>query len=467
MLPHDKDDSPANPSDDDHIPADRRVSPGEQPPANTARCTASRFALTALTLSVASPGALADPVTVDSTLLENLQRVITRQQQQIEQQSVVLESLQTQLNDLRTDTDQIKSQAASTDTQSITASSAPDAKVVTNVQDNVSLSISGQVNRAINVVDDGKSTDAYFVDNDASNSRIRLVGKARVTDDLTLGTRFEVAVAPNESSKVSQDNPESGDFFDQRWVDLSLASERFGKLYLGKGSTASDNTGEQDLSRTAVVAYSNVSAIAAGMLFRDRNDNFTDIDVGDAFVNFDGLSRRSRLRYDSPDFGGFKVQGSLVSDSRWDGSLWWGGKTDTLRAVAAAAIADPNLDGIKKQYNGSFSVLHQPTGLNLTLSGGFQDAKQGDDPSNVYGKLGWLHQFFPVGDTAFGIDYTQSKNLPDDAYKGTSFGGAVVQAFDKYGTQVYLQLRRYSLDFDDGPDPQDITVGTIGARTKF
>ena len=39
----------------------------------------------------------------------------------------------------------------------------------------------------MNIVDDGKDTDAYFVDNDNSESRVRFVGTAKVTDDLTLG----------------------------------------------------------------------------------------------------------------------------------------------------------------------------------------------------------------------------------------------------------------------------------------
>ncbi len=146
-------------------------------------------------------------------------------------------------------------------------------KVVTTDQDRIKLAISGQIDRAVNVVDDGAKTRAYFVDNDASNSRLRLIGTARATDDLTLGTRFEVAIAPNESAQVSQTDQEPGTYFDQRWVDLYLDSKRFGKLSLGKGDTASNNTAEVDLSKTDVVAYASVSAIVGGMLFRTKDTN--------------------------------------------------------------------------------------------------------------------------------------------------------------------------------------------------
>jgi hypothetical protein len=43
----------------------------------------------------------------------------------------------------------------------------------------------------------------------------------------------------------------------------------------------------------------------------------------------------------------------------------------------------------------------------------------------------------------------------------------VVQQFEDYGTELYLQYRLYSLDRDVEPDVGDINVGTIGARVKF
>ncbi len=40
------------------------------------------------------------------------------------------------------------------------------------------------------------------------------------------------------------------------------------------------------------------------------------------------------------------------------------------KEAAAAAIANPNQDNTDLQYDGSFSVLHEGTGLNLTMSAG-------------------------------------------------------------------------------------------------
>ena len=72
-----------------------------------------------------------------------------------------------------------------------------------------------------------------------------------------------------------------------------------------------------------------------------------------------------------------------------------------------------------------------------------------------------------MGQTAFGVDYDRSVNLPTGRDDGYSFGAAVVQQFDDYGTELYLQFRHWSLDRDVEANVQDINVGTIGTRVKF
>ena len=239
----------------------------------------------------------------DSKDIERLERLIKEQQQQ-------LESLQQQMKQLKktaTDAQTQAKEAKSVAEEAKTTVQVPVDRVVTSGQERVKLAISGQVNRAMNMIDDGKNTKAYYVDNDASNSRVRFVGSAKATDDLTIGSRIEVAIAPNESSQVTQGNEESGDFFDQRWAEVSLDSKRFGKLSLGKGDTASNNSAEVDLSKTDVIQYASIADIAGGILFRQKNsdDTLTDVSVSDAFKDLDGLSRKSRVRYDTPTFYGF------------------------------------------------------------------------------------------------------------------------------------------------------------------
>jgi len=406
----------------------------------------------------------AEDGTVDSETVERLDRLIKEQQQQ-------LESLQQQVNELKKTATQAQTEAKeakSVAEEAKTTVQAPLEKVVTSGHERVKLAISGQVHRAVNVSEDGKNTKAYFVDSDASNTRVRFVGTAKASDDLTAGTRIEVAIAPNESSEVSQENEESGDFFDQRWAEVSLDSKRFGKLSLGKGDTASNNSAEVDLSKTDIVQYSSIADVAGGLLFRQTNgDTLTGVSVSDAFSNLDGLSRRSRVRYDTPTFYGFHLATSLVSDQRYDASLWWGGQGYGFKAAGAAAFAYPNQDDTDFQYDGSFSLLHEDTGLNLTLSAGLRERDNQGDQENFYAKVGWLTTFFSLGETGFGVDYTRSLNLPTGRDEGYSVGAAAVQHFEDYGTEIYLQYRHHSLERDVAPSVQDINVGTIGARVKF
>jgi len=423
--------------------------------------------------------AAAGSVGYDPQLLMQMQETIRQQQEQlklqaeqIRQQSQKLELLQQQINAM---------QHPPTSSTGTTASAAPSAPQPASIlapllplsissgNDKLKVSISGQVNRALNTVNDGKSTELYHVDNAASGSRLRLVGRAGMNSDLTLGTRAEFGITPDTSSRVSQSSQAPGDIFTQRWLEISLLSGTYGKLSVGKGDTASKGTAIQDLSKTEVVQFATISTVAGGMLFRnaDAAHALTSIRVSDAFRSRDGLGRQSRLRYDTPSLFGFTLAGSLVTSQRSDLALLWGGEGYGLRGVAAAAVANPRLSGSGMLFDGSFSLLHTASGLNLTVSAAIQKRNPQKDATNLYTKLGWIANFTDVGHTAFGVDYTGSDNMPTSDDRGYSVGGAVVQSFDKYATDLYMQYRVYALERKTGSPLADMNVSTIGARVKF
>jgi cell division protein FtsB len=401
---------------------------------------------------------------VDSEKVERLERLIKEQQEQ-------LESLQKQVNQLKktaTEAQTEDKEAKTVAEEAKTTVQEPVEKAVTSGQERVKLAISGWVNRAVNIVDDGKSTDAYFVDNDNSESRVRFVGTAKATDDLTIGSTIELSIAPNKAGEVDQNDQETNNVFDERIVEATLDSTRFGKLSLGKGHTASYGSASVDLSKTAVISYATIADTAGGMLFRQTSDdNLTNVRIVDAFNSFDGLSRKNRVRYDTPTFSGFRLATSAISDERYDAALYWGMQGYGFKAAGAAAFAYPNEDETDFQYDGSFSLLHEDTGLNLTLSAGLLERDNQGDAQNFYANVGWLRRFFSFGETAFGVDYTRSLNLPTGRDDGYSVGVAAVQQFEDYGTEVFLLYRLHSLDRDADPSVHDINVGSIGARVKF
>lgn len=414
--------------------------------------------------------------TVDGEKIERLEQLIKAQQKQLEYMQQQLNELKQTAADAKAEAEEAKSVAEASEkrvdvvsTPKATDVQAPAEKVVTSGGgERAKLAISGWVNRAVNIVDDGKDTDAYFVDNDNAESRVNFAGTAKVTDDLTLGSMIELTIAPNKASDVNQEDQEVDNIFEQRITEATLDSKRFGKLSLGKGFSAAYGSASRDLSRTEVISYVTVADTAGGMLFRQKDDDtLTNLPINVAFQSFDGLSRVNRVRYDTPTYHGFRLSAAAVSDQRYDTALWWGGQGYGFKAIGAVGLADPNKDDTGLQYDGSFSLLHEDTGLNLTLSTGLQERDNQSDAGNLYGKLGWLTRFFSFGETAFEVDYTRTRNQPTENDDGYSVGAAAVQFFEEYGTDIYLLYRLYSLDRDVEPEVYDINVVSIGARVKF
>ena len=132
------------------------------------------------------------------------------------------------------------------------------------------VAISGQVDRLLNLADDGKNTKAYFVDNNVSVSRLRFVATGQVTDDLTIGTNLELAISPNNSGDVSQVNEDGTQKDEFRKVEAVFKSKKFGEIDFGKGDPATKDIAKLDLSGTDVLAYASTGDPAGGLLFRTK-----------------------------------------------------------------------------------------------------------------------------------------------------------------------------------------------------
>ena len=423
-------------------------------------------------------------MTVDAAILQQLQDVIQQQQEQLQKQSEqlksqseVLDSLQQQVNDLSRTASEAQSQASEAKTtaqQAIdTAKKAEtvaqaDKKVVTSGQERIKVAISGQINRMINVADDGDETKVYHVDNDNSSSRIRFVGTGQVSEDFIIGTNLEVELQSNDSSNVTQiDESEGSASFKDRRAEVFFKSEALGMISIGQGWTASDSTSEVDLSGASVIAYSSVADLAGGLFFFDNDaDALTGTQVKDVFSNLDGLGRKDRLRYDTPEFYGFMASASAIEDQQSDVALRWGAEVAGFQAGAAVAYSDPK--GSDYRINGSASAIHLDTGLNLTFAAGMDDPDEGDrdDGTFWYLKGGWLADHFDFGKTALVVDYTETADISTDGDDGQSYGFFVVQYLEDYGTEFYAGVRVYDLDSSD-LDTDEIIVGNIGTRVKF
>ncbi len=422
---------------------------------------------------------IAAPVmAVDEAMLKRMEDLIQKQQAQIEAQSRAIEELQKQVGTLSEDAVREATEAAKAEVAR-TGAVPPD--VVRNKNgDKLALQIYGHVNRAYLWSHDGENSDSYFVDNDSSSSRMGFLGQAKINDDFTVGAQFEFEYQSNASNVVNQEDQDPGDSgdgngFDERWVDAQLTSKRFGKLYLGKGSTASDNIAEIDLSGTNVVLYSDADIVSGGVLwYDDDSDSLPGVSVGDVFNNMDGLSRRNRLRYDSPNLWGFQLGGSVLSDGG-DVTLRYAAKLGGFKLAAGVGYANPQAQtpDIDHQFSGSAAILHD-SGLNLTLAGGIQDFEDGsdrNDPNYYYAKLGFRRQLFSFGETRFGVDYARHNKIRANGDEATAAGFGIVQDFPNWGAEYYLAYRWHDLDRDAGEfndtDFENVNSIMSGVRIKF
>jgi hypothetical protein len=173
--------------------------------------------------------------------------------------------------------------------------------------------------------------------------------------------------------------------------------------------------------------------------------------------------------------GPVQLSVSAGSDQRYDAALTFGGDYDHwtgidlpgFTALGAVGVSRPNDGDEDYRLAGSGSLLHDRSGLSLTLSSGFDGGTGGDTPYSVYGKLGWDTRLVSLGPTGFGLDSAWNENLDEDGDQGWSLGVAAVQVLENYGIELYSQFRWYSVDRDQAPSFDDIFLGTLGTRVRF
>jgi hypothetical protein len=376
----------------------------------------------------------------------------------IEQMQRQIEALQRQLDELR---GEVENRMPPPPERPPQAAGEP----VVSGNDKIKLSISGQVNRGILVSEDGDQTKLFFVDNDNSSSRLHVEGTGEISDDLTAGAVIEVELRSNSTRAVSQDNESTGTAnFEDRRIEAYFASERLGKVSIGQGHTASDDTAEVDLSGTGVVGTSDIGDYAGGLQFVD-DGTLSGATIGAAFNNFDGLSRDDRLRYDSPRFGGFGIAASAVADSKFDiAGLYTGAFGDTKLAGAAAYASD---GGDFQGVDGSASLL-LAGGFSVTAAAGWRDFDAGgrDDGRYAYGKLGYRLTPFTIGATALAVDAYYGEDVAADGDESWMIGLLAVQTVDQIATDLYFGYRHFDLE-RDGADLDPINAVLSGARVKF
>lgn len=404
------------------------------------------------------------PAASTQVQIDELKRLVAEQQRMIQ-------ALEARVRQSETATTAAEAKAGqAVDTAEAARRATAEKPLIAAKEKTASVVISGQVNRMLTLADDGNKTKLYNVDNNNSSTRLNILAQHRPEGgELTVGAQIEVELKSNASTVVSQIDEDTGTVsFRDRKVEVFAEHARYGKLWLGHGSTASDGTAEVDKSATSVVNYASISDLAGGLLFYDQDaDDYSGTSIGNAFSDLDGNGRLDRVRYDTPRFGGLMLSGDVASNQRGSAAVTWEeGDLAGFSTAAALGYSDPG-SGRDYLVSGSASALHLGSGLSVTVSAGTRDNEGRDSSQNYYAKLGWQTMgITDIGRTAFSVDYTRSEDIAQDGDTGDSVGLFGVQFVPKYATELFAGVRWHSLDRDNA-DFDDIVAGVTGARVKF
>ena len=196
----------------------------------------------------------------------------------------------------------------------------------------------------------------------------------------------------------------------------------------------------------------------------------------------------SIVAYETPEFASFALSAYWGEDDVWNIGLGYRAANVDQFVIAAAAAVNENLqgeiDGLPdhRTVSGSVSLLHTPSGLNLSLAGGQrQYIASATDNSPYFGylKIGWQTVLVSAGPTAFYAEYGRFRdflgsNTSADTVTGidggassldlnfvcagantaclvsdsdaTIEGAGVVQHIDGAGAQIYLGARHHQAD---------------------
>ena len=358
----------------------------------------------------------------------------------------------------------------------------------------VSLRLSGHVNRAVMWFNDGQESNVYSVDNDNSNTRIRLEGSAKIRNDMSAGFYIEWAMQTASSYGVTQvedDNNALGiagalaNTFAIRHAYWWIKHDRLGELHVGQTTTASKDITLIDLGGIGVAAIAD-TALLGGSLFLRRSDlpgslglttggalggGATSVAVNwrtflEGGVNAWSGSRLDTVKYVSPTFAGFTFSAAWAEDDFWDVGLRYAGEFNGVRIAAGIGYfedrdeePDTTLDdGSRrlKELKGSASIWHVPSGLFVSAAFGHREfggtdatmirTNQGPnfDPARVANRpdqdFWWVaagvnKNFFGIGNTSLYVEYSETRDTQAGRQldlSGRDATGAVVGGLQRF-----------------------------------
>lgn len=369
----------------------------------------------------------------------------------------------------------------------------------------VSVTVSGWVNEAIFLWDDGVRKDAYVGTNYVEQSRFRFVGEAKISKDVSAGYTLEVGVQGHPSNRWDQDNIASQspseanreNALNLRKSSWFMKSKTYGKVTVGLDAMATYHLlddADPTLTRN-VNDVEGAGVFLAAFKLRSDGEYIGGLRWTDALRGIanstpgDGL-RRDIVRYDTPEWHGFSAAaaigetyiGDLMAQYKGDigdytlvarGGWGWSNDPGTMEVGplgnfvvgGTACISGSTTVTSKPDFHcrwggvGS-TIMHNPTGLFLyggwgqfttTTEHVFPVGTQFDPTSNMFFlQPGIERKWFDLGKTNIFAEYRR-----DDS--GSAVGktvssnvdtwqGGLVQKIDNADMLLYLVYQNSSGD---------------------
>jgi hypothetical protein len=336
----------------------------------------------------------------------------------------------------------------------------------------------GQVSPTFLGFDDGQESYSNIADNDNSNTRVGLFLDQNFSDDQTLRFNFETALGAPRTSGFSQDFEPIWEWqkTDLRKLELIYGSN-WGRVFLGQGSMATDGTDGADLSRTTIAGSRAIGDTAGGYFFRQSDGDLSTVTIGTALQHYDG-TRRMRVRYDTPVFGGRSPDSGFVfatsygydalnednDNIYYDVAAYYDEDYGSFAVSAAAGYGwTDDGDQTTENWSASLAALHNASGVNGALAAGGTDT----GGTFFYAKAGWLADFMDVGATAMAIDYGQNSDGVYEGSEADKWGLQLVQNFDNLNLEAYLAYNSYGFSDDSDISYQDGSSTMAGVRWQF
>ncbi len=258
----------------------------------------------------------------------------------------------------------------------------------------VSLTISGQVNRAIVYYNDGARSNTYLgLDNSNSSTRFGFSGDAKISPSVKAGFNILIDIrdkarsvlmtqAREDGSSQERSGNANGDhLMRMRAANWWLEHNQFGRITMGR-LTVSGPTGTIDLGGVGVVATAGEGCIGDGLGFRNSTGSLsgTSIDTFSMACANPG-AREEGVQWTSPTLAGFTVSASITEAAKIENSAENGIYSPVAAPAPALTVGGPSVGGgsigrnigVDLRYAGEFS------GVRAAASAGWNRSVGNDD----------------------------------------------------------------------------------------